>query len=292
VKQGELGTCLASVVGMGPPPERPQRRVRPAVVCLPLRDVRLLLVEDNFTNQMVALGMLEKLGCKADVAQDGRGALDMLRERDYGMVLLDCQLPDMDGYEVARRIRQTSTPVRNHDVPIIAATAHAMAGDREKCLAAGMNDYISKPIRSDTLEQTLEAWTCGKTPYSKSSPVSLPAALPVEASVVFDREGFVERLMGNEELAQRIVSGFMDDMPRQLTLLARAVENVDAAALRLVAHSIKGAASNVGGLEVQRIARKLEETAKSGDLSAAAGDLAELSDSFQRAKPVMESFLR
>ena len=164
----------------------------------------------------------------------------------------------MDGYEASRRIRQPDTAVRNHDIPIIATTAHAMAGDREKCLAAGMNGYISKPLRPEALEQAIEEWT-GGPPALIGSCAGPPRVPPGAAAAAFDREDFVERLMGNEDLAQRIIRGFVEDMPRQIALLAQAVNNLDADAVRLAAHSIKGAAANVCGLEMREIAWKLEQ---------------------------------
>ena len=181
-------------------------------------------------------------------------------------------------------------PVRNHDIPIIATTAHALAGDREKCLAAGMNGYVAKPLKHRALEQAIEEWTEGMPAPLDHAPVPPPRLIPAAAIAVFDREDFVERLMGNEDLAQRIIRGFVEDMPRQIALLAQAVNNLDAQAVRLVAHSIKGAADNVGGLEMREIAWKLELTGRTGDLTTAAAALPELSASFESARPIMEKF--
>jgi CheY-like chemotaxis protein len=160
LKQGELATCLGQVLGLagspvaaaGKPPETsPLERARPA-------GCRLLVVEDNPINQMVALGILEKLGYRADVAADGLLALQALAETDYDLVLMDCQLPNLDGYEATRRIRGPDSQVRDHQVPVIAMTAHAMAGDGAKCLASGMNDYITKPFKPAVLKALLEKW--------------------------------------------------------------------------------------------------------------------------------------
>ncbi len=253
--------------------------------------LRLLIVEDNKVNQVVALGILENLGYQADVAADGRDALGALGRKDYDLILMDCQMPEMDGYEAARLIRQRDTAGRNHDIPIIAVTAHALAGDRELCLAAGMNDYISKPLRTDLLDQTIEQWTAGARAGSErmTPPAELAAA---GGSKLFDSGDFTDRLMGNQQLAQRIVRGFIDDMPRQIALLARAVNDGDAGQVRLVAHSIKGAASSVCGLEVQEVARNLEQMGRAGDLTATDAALLELSASFARVRPMMERFSR
>ena len=160
-------------------------------------------MEDNKVNQEVALGILEKTsGYRADVARDGDSALRALAEKDYDLVLMDCRMPGMDGYETSRRIRRPDSVVRNRDIPIIAATAHAMAGDREKCLAAGINGYVSKPLRAKDLEQTIEEWTRGIS-LQQPSEASVPAAPPGPGSrETFDQEDFVERLMGNQDLAR------------------------------------------------------------------------------------------
>jgi PAS domain S-box-containing protein len=291
VKQGELGACLASILGYGPAPASSSPKPnRPS----PNRELRaqlhLLMVEDNAVNQAVALGILENLGYRADVAADGRSALLALAENDYDLVLMDCQLPEMDGYEASRRIRDPDTRVRNHNIPIVATTANAMSGDREKCLAAGMNGYVAKPLNPDALAQAIEEWTVGMPAPPERAPASPLGSNRDRTAAVFDEEEFVERLMGNEDLAQRIVRGFVDDMPHQLALLAQAVNSLDGNALRLAAHSIKGAAANVGGLEMSGIAWKLEQAGSAGDLTAAAATLPELLASFERVKPAMERF--
>ena len=291
VKQGELGTCLASILGYGPAPARPHAEPKTSRTSREQRArLRLLVVEDNKVNQEVALGILENLGYRAEVAADGRSALRALAQQDYDLVLMDCQLPEMDGYEASRQIRQRDTAVRNRDVPIIATTAHAMAGDREKCIAAGMNGYIAKPLKPDVLEQTIEEWTDGRPPRCDHQPVLPSGPTPDAAAPVFDREDFVERLMGNQELAHRIIGGFIEDIPRQIALLAQAVNQLDADAVRIAAHSIKGASASVCGLEMREIAWKLEQTGTAGDLTAVAAALPELSASFERARPIMEKF--
>ena len=291
VKQGELGTCLASILGYGPAPARPGAKPKPSRTNREQRaQLHLLVVEDNTINQEVALGILKNLGYQADVAGDGRRALLALSEKDYDLVLMDCQMPEMDGYEASRRIRQPDTAVRNHAIPIIATTAHAMAGDREKCLAAGMNGYVSKPLSPGILERVIEQWINGDPAQVVHAPSLSPWPIEPGDAVGFDQADFVERLMGNEDLARRIIRRFIEDMPKQIALLAKAVENRDAQAVRLVAHSIKGAADNVGGMEMRQVAWTLEQTGSAGDLVAAAAALPALSASFKRVTPIVEKF--
>jgi two-component system sensor histidine kinase/response regulator len=161
---------------------------------------RLLVVEDNKVNQVVVLGILENLGYEADVVADGSEALSALQRRHYVLVLMDCQMPGMDGYQAARLIRQRGTAVRNHDIPIVAVMAHAMAGDRELCLAAGMNDYISRPCRVDLLGRTIKEWTAGAMAGNKL--MTPPAGVASVANPnAFDSDEFIDRLMGNRQLA-------------------------------------------------------------------------------------------
>ena len=291
VKQGELGSCLASVLGCGP------ERVRPKVPAEDERSsgvrlktgLRLLLVEDNLTNQEVALGMLENLGYQADVVGDGRSALRALAQADYPLVLMDCQLPDLDGYEASRLIRQPATDVRNHDIPIIAMTAHAMAGDREKCLAAGMSDYIAKPIDPRALGKAIEKWIAGSA-SEMGAPTENTPAPPSPTVTEFELEDLLERLGGNDVLARRVITRFLSDAPEQLAVLARAVENTDSETAHRAAHSIKGAAANAGGPRVCEAARKLEQLSGDSNWAAATAMLPELSARFESLRPVLEKF--
>lgn len=120
--------------------------------------VKILIAEDNIVNQKVALGLLKKLGLKGDTVINGQEAIDVLAQTPYDLVLMDCQMPVMDGYEATRQIRDPNSAVINHGIPIIALTANAMQGDREKCLLAGMDDYLAKPITPKALAETLGKW--------------------------------------------------------------------------------------------------------------------------------------
>jgi signal transduction histidine kinase/ActR/RegA family two-component response regulator len=145
-------------------PQPPAMQAAP-VQALPARQSakgRLLLVEDNVVNQKVALHMLKKMGYEVDLAEDGKQALQRLTATRYEAVLMDCQMPEMDGYEATRHIRDLSSAVLDHDVPVIAMTANAFAEDRDRCLAAGMNDFLSKPVDRSTLAQMLEKWRVSK----------------------------------------------------------------------------------------------------------------------------------
>ena len=292
-KQGELGACLASILGCGPEPARSPSPFahKAASAAGAKKDLRLLLVEDNVINQEVALGMLENAGYQADVANDGRSALRALADADYHLVLMDCQLPEMDGYEATRRIRERATNVRNHEVPIVAMTAHAMAGDREKCLAAGMNDYLSKPLDPRALEQAIERWTSGSV--AKGSGVEnqpAPDPTPEAGAAEFDADDLLERLGQNQVLARRVIARFLADVPEQLTALAQAIDGTDTETAHRLAHSLKGAAANAGGTRVRDTAKKLEQLSRESDWVAAKLLLPELSAGFETLRPLLERF--
>jgi CheY-like chemotaxis protein len=161
VKQSHLYDCLAMVSEKYMPPAAVQSRGMITVHSLAEKrkhNRRILLVEDNLINQKVALSILKKLGYHADVASNGREAIITLKTIPYDLVLMDCQMPEMDGYEATAHIRDSKSTVLDHDVPIIAMTAHAMTGDREKCLGAGMNDYLTKPVAPENLSDLLAKW--------------------------------------------------------------------------------------------------------------------------------------
>ena len=229
VKQSQLFDCLMVVVNRQ---ERPDPQVAPRIItrhALAERDkrrVRILLAEDNPINQRVALKTLEKLGYRAEAVGDGAEALEALARRRYDLVLMDVQMPEMDGMEATRLIRDPSSAVRDHNVPIVALTAHAMKQDRDACLAAGMNDYLSKPIKPDELVAALVRWA-GR-PTTPESAVGLTSRAPnveirAEATAVgdgrpavFDEAILLDLLAGDREAATEITAEFLDDAPRQV----------------------------------------------------------------------------
>jgi len=294
LKQGELGTCLGNVLGLA---ERSVRRTskrpeRTADQRSRRAGCRLLVVEDNPTNQEVAMGILETLGYRADLVADGRSALETLAQTDYDLVLMDCQLPDLDGYEATRLIRLATGPVRNHQVPVIAMTAHAMAGDREKCLASGMDDYLTKPFQPAVLDELLEKWLVAQPEAPGNAVPMAEHSSPAEqqAAPAFDGEDLVDRMMGNKELARSVVGTFLSDVPHQLAALADALSRSDHGAARLAAHTLKGAAANVGATQVSATARRMELLAKEGDLTGGEDLISQLATQCDDLRTASERF--
>lgn len=255
-------------------------------------DARLLLAEDNTTNQLVALGMLTNLGLKADVVADGAAALKALETSTYDLVLMDVQMPVMDGLAATRRVRDPQSAARRHDVPIIAMTAHAMQGDREKCLAAGMNDYLTKPVKPRELVDMLQKWLPalkGEKPTPTGQGAATQPTAARKADRRFDGQALLDRLMGDTALVQEVIAGFLSDIPRQMAALQSSLEKADAVAAERLAHTIKGAAANVGAEPLQHSAAAMEKAIHNGSLDSAPAQMASLLDQFEQLRVEMQA---
>jgi PAS domain S-box-containing protein len=273
VRQSDLFDCAMTILSEEQQNSTHSLVTRHSLVAARRASARILLVEDNLTNQEVACGMLRRLGWSADVACDGKLAVQALETNSYDLVLMDVQMPEMDGYEATRIIRDLHTPVLNHSVPIIAITAHAMTGDAEKCLTAGMSDYIAKPINPKILGNVVEKWLSQKV-HCAQGEVSVeltaddkpPPQKHPDASLVFNREVFLERMMGDEEFAREVVGGFVEELPALLSTLREQVALGDLESIWKQAHKIKGSAANVGGEMLKTVASELEQAGKAGDM--------------------------
>jgi CheY-like chemotaxis protein/HPt (histidine-containing phosphotransfer) domain-containing protein len=255
------------------------------------RKWRILLAEDNITNQQVALNILRKLGLRADAVANGAEALKVLETIPYDLVLMDVQMPEMDGFEATRRIRSSRSAVRNPKVPIIAMTANAMQGDREKCLEVEMDDYVPKPISPQSLAEVLKKWL----PRENSDESPQPGRLKIpsgsgpqsNAPQVFDRAAMLVRLMNDEPLMRTVVEAFLLDIPRQISALKEYMDKGDISSVVRQAHTIKGASANVGGDRLRDMAYGIEQAAHLGDLLVAARSLPALEAEFETLKRAM-----
>jgi signal transduction histidine kinase/CheY-like chemotaxis protein len=265
----------------------------------------ILLAEDNLTNQRVAAAILGRLGLAVDVVENGMAALQALRRRPYDLVLMDVQMPELDGYSAARAIRAGESGVERSRIPIVAMTAHAGRGDRERCLAAGMDDYIAKPVTAEALGKLVAVWLA-KTERpdgasveteqdqrpslsSSGSPASTESpASPELPSSAFDEVHLLDQLKGDRALAQAITTAFLADMPRQFGELEAAVAAGDASALARLAHTLKGAAASMGGSALARAALALEGAALAQDGPAIKQRLADARDTYEHLAEVIE----
>ena len=298
----DLGDCLAQVIGGERGQGRKQPGSLPSSRRRPLRSsARILLAEDNITNQQIALAILRKLGLRADVVASGQEALDSLRRTRYDLVLMDVQMPEMDGMEATRVARSASGGILDRYVPIIAMTAHAMQGDREACLSVGMDDYISKPVTPEALSQLLEKWldrprTVSSTNHARSTGTdSAPSSEGGSTSVVeaaipaFDEDALLDRLTGDRDLAKDILVVFLADIPKQIARLKELLDGGDVRAAGQQAHTIKGAAAGVSGAALTNVAFALEKAGKTGEIESARSMLGQLQMEFERLKRILEA---
>ena len=245
--------------------------------------IRILLAEDNITNQIVALKSLEKLGYRADAVANGAEAVKALETVPYDLVFMDVQLPEMDGLEATKQIRDPASAVQNHAVPIIAMTAHAMKGDREECLRAGMDDYISKPVNPKEFASAIQRQLARSERHTKET---VEAQRTYEDGV-FDKEAALSRVGGDETILNEILGVFLEDAVQQIYLLSQAAANKDTVAMSRQAHSLKSASGSVGAIAVQKVAFSIETVGRNGDPEQAASLIPKLQEEFERFKVLL-----
>jgi len=257
------------------------------------RPLRILLAEDNPVNQRLALKLLEKRGHTVSVANNGREALELLeraRWEGFDVVLMDVQMPEMDGLEATASIRARERATGRH-LPIIAMTAHAMKGDKERCLEAGMDGYVSKPVRAkDLFDEIKKHVPSAEAPATETSakPPSPEATPPVrEFADALDRAALLERLEGDAELLAEIVGVFLEDCPRLVASIREAVARGDARLLERAAHTLKGSVGNFGVSAAAAAALRLEQMGRQGELAQAGEACAALDREIERLKPIL-----
>ncbi len=287
VRQSELFAtlCAAIVRETAALPGAPAAR-KPVFPKLS-RHARILLADDNVTNQLVAIGILKKMGVSADAVANGEEAVELLAGVPYDLVLMDVQMPVLDGLAATRRIRDPLSPVLNHEVPVIAMTAHAMARDHAECLAAGMNDVVTKPVEPLALARTLEKWLPAEPADVRDAAPGAVIGAPVRGASVYDRAGFLARMMDDEALLEMIRATFLEDLPHQLEAISALVERGEAEAAGALAHRIAGAAGNVGGEALRGIAGAMEAAGRTRDSAALGRLLPELHEQFRRLRAAM-----
>jgi PAS domain S-box-containing protein len=258
----------------------------------------VLLVEDNPTNQVVAAAILRNLGLAANIASSGQEALRLLGRNSYDLVFMDVMMPGMGGMEVTRRIRDKGSAVLDHAIPIIAMTARAMKGDREACLEAGMNDYLSKPVQPRALAEVVQRWLPGKDergryPEGRDRLAPIPedagAAPPEDPTLpqVFDTLDLHERMLGDKALIKFAIACFLRDVPLQIRKLRGHVEAGATSEAEFMAHSIQGSAANISGLALRVVAMELEQLGRNGDLAALRQGLGEVERQFEKLREAL-----
>jgi CheY-like chemotaxis protein len=248
------------------------------------RRLRILLAEDNLVNQKLAVRLLEKRGHRVVVTNNGREALAEYRSRRFDVLLMDVQMPEMDGFEATMAIRKQEQFTGEH-VPIIAMTAYAMKGDRERCLAAGMDDYLCKPIKAQELFDKVESILPGR-PEPSVVAVAAPQALgALDENVALARAG------GDRELRAELAELFLRECPRLMSEIRKAIDNADPIQLRSAAHSLKGCVDNFGCAGAFAAALRLELLGRSGILIGADEALDDLEHEINQLKPALAGLL-
>ncbi|MBI1747394.1 MAG: response regulator [Acidobacteria bacterium] len=295
-RQSQLYECIATVMGLPPvSPSVSTTTAAPLVTRHSLAEANgrarahILVAEDNEVNQKVAVRMLEKLGYRADLAGNGLAAVEACVRTRYSAVLMDCQMPEMDGYEATAEIRRREGDARR--TPIIAMTANAMQGDRDMCLAIGMDDYIAKPVKFEELEAVLDRWVLLST--ATTGDEGRAARQTEEQDVAVDTTvlAALRELQAEDEpdILTELIDLFMRDAPLRLTALKEATERRDAQALKLTAHSLKGSAGNLGARRMAKISAELEALSQTTDLGRAEKLVAQLEVELGRVRRELEA---
>ena len=252
----------------------------------------ILVVEDNPTNQLVIEGLLHALGVTVDLASNGLEAISSLQNyAGHDLIFMDCQMPVLDGYEATKKIRSKQTGVTNCDIPIIAMTANAMTGDKEKCLAAGMDDYLAKPIEPTRVMEMLGKWLPKKSLLDnvKIQKLAADVTAPQDHKVaIFDFESLSRRLMNDNELIKSVADMFQQDVEEQLIEIQKHFANNDLKNVTAIAHKVKGTAANVSGIALSALASEIEKAAKSNNIELLKGKIEMLEPSYKSLKSKME----
>ncbi len=291
VNQERLRTALLHVAEDLDSPARPALGEPAPALPAPRPASRgtILLVEDNLVNQKVTALALRRLGFAVEVAANGRAAVDAARARRFAAILMDCQMPVMDGFEATLAIRQ----LPRGEVPIIAMTAAAMTGDRERCLTAGMNDYLSKPVQRAELERMLEKWI--QLPLFRDPPPSTEEVRMQPSHRVLDQKviASLRELGGDDDpgLFGELVQLFLDDTPERIRALNQALAQGDHASLEQAAHALKSSAANLGALGLSSLFRDIEAAGRARDLERAASLVARSGEEYERVEAALRSEL-
>jgi len=282
VKQSQLFDTIVTVLCIGKSRKTKKTTIvtRDTTMLSRIQKANILLVEDNPVNQKLAAKLLEKVGLHCVVADNGEDALKALSRDRYDLVLMDIQMPVMNGFEATRAIREREGS--EHHTPIIAMTAHAMQGDREKCLEAGMDDYLSKPLNRKEMFSVIEKWVKASLADSRTAREKASSEIGASRNSPIDLDSALERTGGDREFLNELIETFLEHTPEQINLLAGAAQKGDAESVAESAHSIKGSAGNLSADSIASLAEVIEKMARSGDISTISPILEKLKDEMKR----------
>ncbi|MCP3873860.1 MAG: response regulator [Desulfobacteraceae bacterium] len=294
IRQDDLHRVILSVLGLSKetqPHTSPKLVTRHTIAEDYSKEGHILLTEDYPTNQQVAMRHLQKAGYQVDLAENGQLAVEAYKNKSYDLILMDIQMPLMDGYEATAKILELETQSLNH-VPIIAMTAHAIQGYREKCLEAGMDDYITKPLRRKGLLAMVDKWIGTiKNREKGTGTLQSERLINSQSSIVstqskedtpIDFEKAIDEFEGDKQFLLEVVEGFLDNVRIQIPTIRQAISDGDAEVVRRESHSIKGGAANLVAKELSKVAFELENIGISGELEESIEVLEKLKKEFNR----------
>lgn len=305
VRQARLFDCLSCILSQPAPGTgmAPSRGAAPARVpdspVTARRPIRVLIAEDNPINQKVAAGQLKELGYESEIAASGVQVLEALRRGGFDLILMDCQMPVMDGYEATRRIR-AGTELSWREIPIVAMTANAMQGDREKCLAAGMNDYLSKPIEEEELKAVLERWQPRDPLMPPRKPAVQrsdrpgdhnPAAQRPDGNALVDLHRLMKVSCGSSARARALMELYLDQTKQALADLRRAIHENASSEVEQIAHRCRGASSTCGVTALLSSLGQLERLGREQSLEGAVGCLSEAACALEKVQAFLDEHL-
>ena len=316
VRRGNLSMAVARALG-AELPETDQPQILDGQTGPIALGVQVLLAEDNLINREVAVGMLERIGCQVEVVTDGRRACDAFAKRSFDLVLMDCQMPEMDGFEATRELRRWEAERRVRSdtpgvagaraaagVPIVALTANTVSGEREKCLAAGMNDFLSKPFRRTDLQNMVLRWTDrgsrgkrqGSLVASPRSPETAGPSPAEGAGAPLDRQALAQiralQRPGRPDLLARLIDTFLAAVPREIEALGQAVSLGDSATVARIAHTYKSSSGNLGAMALSASFAEIEKRVRNATLDQLPELVRDLRATYDRAAPLLLAEIR
>jgi CheY-like chemotaxis protein len=290
IRQGQLYDCLSLVLNGDALAPRYSGQAPASIRAL---GGRVLLAEDNPVNQAVALGMLHALGLDVVAVVDGREALATASEQAFDLILMDCQMPLMDGLEATREIRRVEESQQRDRTPIVALTANAMVGDREHCLEAGMDEYLGKPFTKDQLHAVLSLYLRRPDGSAADEAPGEPDAGEIDAPLDRTVLSVLSDLQqpGGPSLVGKVIGIYLDSAQEIKDRLIAAIANVDRTVVRETAHALKSSSSNVGATRLAELCKRLERMAREDDLSGAESLQKDLEDEYPRVVEALQSEL-
>ena len=274
VRASRLVNTVAEVLGAAPVTRRPSAEVRDPRASGVRPGLRILLAEDNAVNQMVAVRMLEKFGCQVEAVGDGLEAVNAWTRNRYDLIFMDVQMPNLDGYEATGRIREREAG-SSRRTPIVAMTAHAMQGDDQRCLDAGMDDYVAKPIKREILEQVLVRW----------------GGPPPQDTSVLDTERLGELCGMDGRLRREVLTDFLDLAPELLSQIEVALGRRDLVEASKASHLLGSSAQTLGGMALGAVCDELAARGADGSLDAARDTLARAREELARLQAALEPYV-